>query len=330
MALVSTAGGRQDADLGGAELSPRPVSTVRVVTGALVVVIVVAAAGAAIYNERRSFEQALGHIGVLAMVASFAAGLLSVAINFLVWREVLDGLGLRLPLAAGSRVFFISQLGKYLPGSVWPVVIQMEAGRARGASRRTMLASNLITIALSCAVGLILACVFLPLSDARALSRYWWLLLALPFLLALLHPRAVPGLLDRTFAVLHRAPVGGRLPVRNSLRASGWSALSFLALGSHIAILVIAVDGWKWSTVLLSIGAMSLAVCAGVLFIPAPAGAGVRDFVLNLVLVAALVAGQALAVVVASRVLLIAVDMALAAAAAMTRRHTGPRDARVD
>jgi len=29
-------------------------------------------------------------------------------------------------------VFFVSQLGKYMPGSVWPIVMQMEAGRPPG------------------------------------------------------------------------------------------------------------------------------------------------------------------------------------------------------
>jgi hypothetical protein len=174
---------------------------------------------------------------------------------------------------------------------------------------------------LGCSVGLILACLLLPLSDSRALSQYWWLLLALPFLLALLHPRAVPRLLDLTTRILGRAPVDQRLPVPNSARAAGWSVVSFVALGVHIAVLVVALDGWAFSTLLLCTGGMALAVCAGVLFIPASAGLGIRDVVLKLVLAVVLTSGQALAVVVASRVLLIVVDLALAAAAAVTPRR---------
>jgi hypothetical protein len=287
--------------------------------GGVVFAIVFAAAGFAIYHQRHSFADALDRVGGWAMAWSFVLGVISVGLTYPVWREVLLGLGVDMPWRVGAQVFFASQLGKYLPGSVWPVLIQMEAGRARGASRRTMLAANLITIVLSCAVGLALACVLLPFSDSRALSRYWWLLLALPFLIALLHPRAVPLVLDRAFALMRRAPLNERLRVRDSLGASAWSLASFLALGLHVGILAAAIGG-GFSTVLLSIGGMALAVCAGVLFLPAPAGAGVRDVVLTLVLSASLTAGQALAVVVASRAILIIADLALAAAAAASRR----------
>jgi uncharacterized membrane protein YbhN (UPF0104 family) len=71
----------------------------------------------------------------------------------------------------------------------------------------------------------------------------------------------------------------------------------------------------------LCIGAIALAVPLGILFIPAPAGAGIRDVVLVLVLTVILTSGQALAVVVASRVLLILSDLVLAGLAAASRRR---------
>jgi uncharacterized membrane protein YbhN (UPF0104 family) len=262
------------------------------------------------------------------MIGSFLIGVAGVAASLVVWRTVLGGLGVAMPWSVASRVFFTSQLGKYLPGSVWPVLLQMEAGRARGAARRTMLAANMITILLSCAVGLSAAAVLLPLSDASALRHYWWLLVALPFLLVLLHPRAVPALLDFAFGLLRRPPLGERLPLRSSLVASAWSLVSFAALGAHVAVIALAIGGGGTKTVLLSIGGMALAVSGGVLFIPAPAGAGIREVILTLVLRGTLTSGQALAAVVASRALLIAVDLALAGAASVRRpaRRARTRD----
>ena len=73
------------------------------------------------------------------------------------------------------------------------------------------------------------------------------------------------------------------------------------------------------SDYLLSIGAMALAVPLGVLFVPAPAGAGIRDVVLVLVLTEVLPSGKALAVVVASRIILIACDLLLAGAVVAVR-----------
>jgi hypothetical protein len=290
----------------------------RTAIGVGFIALIVIAAGFAVYRQRHSFVDALDKIGPGPMIGSFVAAVVGVGLVFMIWREVLSGLNVDMPWRVGARAFFTSQLGKYLPGSVWPVLVQMEAGKARGASRRTMLAANLITIVLSCTMGLIVAAALLPISDTHALSRYWWLLLGLPFLLALLHPRALPWILDRLFALVHRPPLDERLPLRNSVRAAGWSAGSFILQGLHISALALTLGGGGFSTVLLCIGGMSLAVTAGVLFIPAPAGAGVRDVILTLVLRATLSGGQALAVVVASRALLILADLVLAAIAATT------------
>jgi hypothetical protein len=319
------ADGSPDASAVEAPSDAPAVDRFRRIAGAAVVVIVIAAAGFAIYRDRHSFANTLHRIGPGAAIASFAAGLASIGATYPIWRQVLAGLDVRLPWGAGARVFFISQLGKYIPGSVWPVLLQMEAGRARGASRRSMLAGNLISIVLSCTVGLVLACLLLPLSDAHALARYWWVLLALPFLLALLHPRAIPALLDRLFGLLHRAPLGERLRPAASVQAGGWSVVSWLFLGLHIWILCAADGHGGWSNLLLCTGGMALAVTAGILFIPAPAGAGLREVVLGLVLASILGSGAATALVIASRVLLVACDLVLAgiALAAGAKRTSG-------
>ena len=280
---------------------------------------VIVAAGIVVYGDRNTFVDTLRREGVWAVVASFACGMVGVAATFPVWREVLQGLGVKMPWGAGARVFFISQLGKYLPGSVWPVLLQMEAGRARGANRRTMLAANLITIVMSVSVGLVAACLLLPLYDPAALTRYWWALLALPFLVALLHPRALPAAVDRVFGWLHRPPLGEQLEVASGLRASGWSVVSWVGLGGQVAALCFGLGHGGLSTLLLCTGGMALAVSLGVLFLPAPAGAGVRDVVLGLVLGTILTAGQAIAVVVASRVILVGCDVMLAFGATALR-----------
>ena len=296
----------------------------RALAGAVVLVVVLAAAIFAIYRQRESIADTFHEMGIWPVLLSGFLGVVGVAATFPIWRDVLAGLDVRMPWIAGSRVFFVSQLGKYVPGSIWPVLMQMEAGRARGASRRTMLAANLITLTLSCGVGLVLACLLLPLYDASALGRYWWLLLALPFLLALLHPRAMPAILDRLFALVHRPPLGERLRPRFLVRAVGWSLVSWLGLGAHLMVLCAALGHGGLSAFVLCTGGMALAYSAGVLFVPAPAGAGIRDVILALVLRTILDPGQALAVVIASRVILICCDLVLALAVVLTRVRRAP------
>lgn len=314
--------GREAAEPGGVP-AERP-STRRTAVAICFVALVVAAAAYAIYRERDAFGDALRHIGVWPMVVSLLIATAAVGMTFPIWREVLAGLGVPLPWGFGARVFFTSQLGKYLPGAVWPVVAQMEAGRARGASRRTILSGNLFTVVLSCCVGILVACVALPAWSPHALTHYWWVLLALPLLLALLHPRALPTLLDKVFALLHRPPLNEQLPLRYTMRAAAWSLASWAGLGLHLYVLSAALGHGGISAFALCAGGMALAVAAGVLFVPAPAGAGLREVILVLVLRSIMTSGEALAVAVASRALLIAADLLLAAgaAAARSRRRT--------
>lgn len=276
-------------------------------------VVALAGAAVALLAERHSVGPTLTHIGVWPILGAWLAGLVGVGATFPVWREMLTGLGVQIPVREGSSVFFKTQLGKYIPGSVWPILMQVEAGRSWGASKRSMLAANLLTIMLSCAAGLILAAAVLPAYDAHALERYWWGLLAVPVLAAALHPRSFGWLMDLAARVVRRPAAEIVLVPRLEIRAFGWSVLSWLGLGVQLGVLAGAASGWRVSVFLLSVGAISLAMPLGVLFIPAPAGAGIRDVVLALVLSSAMPAGQAVTVVIASRVVLVACDLTAAA-----------------
>jgi uncharacterized membrane protein YbhN (UPF0104 family) len=119
--------------------------------------------------------------------------------------------------------------------------------------------------------------------------------------------------------------------VGSGLRASAWSVVSWLGLGANLVVLCAATGHTGVSVVVLCVGGMALAFSLGVLFIPAPAGAGVRDIILTLVLTTIMSTGQALAVVVASRVILIVCDVLLAGLVAgigRRRRESGRRESR--
>lgn len=286
-------------------------------------VFIILAGAAAVYavSKRRSeLVDVLHDLGPVAVLAAMIFGLLGTGATFLVWRQMLLGLGVDPPLGGSFRVYFVGQLGKYLPGSVWPVVAQMEFGKKEGVARRTMLAANALSLALSLAVGLILGAALLPLTSPSALRTFGWFYLFLPFLLALLHPRTIPGLLDWLFQRLGRAPLGQRLAWSVTLRAAGWALLSWVLLGLQLYALTsgLGVDGPR--VLVGTIGGFALAVSVGILFVPAPAGAGIRDLVLIASLGVSLTGAQALGIGLASRVLLIIVDLLMAALAVLASR----------
>jgi hypothetical protein len=283
--------------------------------GILVTGLVLAGVAWAVARDWHSFLGSMHKVGWAGVVLSIAFGMLAVGCTCLQWRAVLHGLGVDFGRLESGQVFFPSQLGKYLPGSVWPVVMQMEAGRSRGASRKTMLAANLVTILTGLVSGVLLAGILLPFSYPQALHRFWWALAALPVGVVLAHPKSLPYLLDRLLLLARREPLGVQMTGPATLWASAWAGLSWVFFGLHLTVLTASIGHFSAGTVALCIGGMGLAVSAGVLFLVAPAGAGFREVVLGYVLVAVVTSGQAVAVVIASRVLLIAVDLIWAALA---------------
>lgn len=244
------------------------------------------------------------------------AGVLAVAATMClarVWLALLDGLGVEVGRRDAAAVFYLSQLGKYVPGSVWPVLAQVHLGARWGASRRVMLGAGLLLLVMVTTTGISVGAVLLPWASPNGIRRYWWLLALLVPLAALLHPRALVAVLDR----LSLWSGGQRLEARVSGRGVGrawlWAMLGWMLLGGHLSVLMSAYGPLRPTDVAAAVGGIGLAWAAGVAFVPAPAGVGVREGVLLLALGPTAGVEAALAVAVASRMLLVIADVALAA-----------------
>lgn len=104
------------------------------------------------------------------------------------WRTLLHGLGSPLGLRTSAKIYFVGQLGKYLPGSVWPTLAQVVLGRDHNVPRRRSIVAMISAIALSLATALALAGLTVPLPSEHT-HHLWWLMLPVPLLVAMLHPR---------------------------------------------------------------------------------------------------------------------------------------------
>src|SRR5262245_64481590 len=80
----------------------------------------------------RSMLDALGKIAWWRPVLAFAGIVLGLLATAEVWKHCLAALGSPVSSAAAREIFFPAQVGKYLPGSVWPFLAQMKFARERG------------------------------------------------------------------------------------------------------------------------------------------------------------------------------------------------------
>jgi uncharacterized membrane protein YbhN (UPF0104 family) len=236
---------------------------------------------------------------------------------------LLAGLGSPLPVRPAARIMFIGQLGKYLPGSIWPVLAQMELGNEYQVPRHRSASASVLTMLLTTLTGLLTALVALPFVAGS--TNYAWALLAAPALLVLLVPRVLNAVLNRVLRLAKRPPLEVELTGRAMVAALAWSFVSWVCYGLQIWVLVHALGAPAGKGFLLALGGFAFAWTVGFLVVIAPAGAGVRDVLLALTLGLVIGHGAALAIALVSRVLLTIGDLVTAGvAAAFTRRPGAP------
>ena len=268
---------------------------------------------------RRGLSQlSAGLVGAAAISV-----LLSLVCSLLSWRATLAGLGTAVPLADAGRIYFVGQLGKYVPGSVWPVVAQMELGAAYGLSRPVIGTASLLTMAVAVPVALLIGLLAVPALLSADASSYLLLFLVLPVAALALAPPVLNPVLERALRLARRPPLPQRLTGGAVLRVAWYAAGAHLLLGVQAWLLARDLGAEGALLLPLAVGAFSLASVAGLLALPVPAGAGVREGVLVLCLASVLPVGQALLLALVSRAVLTAADLAAAGAAVAAARERG-------
>lgn len=287
------------------------------------VVLAVGIGGYEIYRQWGDIHHALDRIGPLASVCALVALLFMQFATLRTWQVVLAGLGSSLPVTVAGRIFFIGQLGKYVPGSVWPVLMQMELGAARKVPRAKSASASILTMLLSLLTGLVTAFVTLPFSAHS--TQYLWIFLAAPVLIGCLHPRVLNALLRLAFKLARRPALDEPLTGRVLAHALAWSFAAWLCNGLQIWILTAKLGAPPGRAALLALGGFAFAWCVGFVVIFASAGIGIREVLLIAALSPMIGAGAATAVALVSRVVTTASDLIVAGAAAF-RHPRLPRD----
>ncbi|GAB3600193.1 lysylphosphatidylglycerol synthase transmembrane domain-containing protein [Angustibacter peucedani] len=288
----------------------RVVAVARVVLGLLVVAAVVWAVAAS-WSE---VSGELQRVSPLALVGSSVLALVALVLTLVGWRALMADLGSPLALGPASGVLFVGQLGKYLPGSVWTVVVQAEVASALGVPRKRTAVAGLLTVAMSALAGLGVGVVALPaLVSAGGSAASWLVLLVVPLGLAVLHPRVLNALVDRGLRLLRRAPLEQPLSGRAIAVTMGAFVLAWLALGLHLWVLVNDLGAPASSSWVPSVFGYALGASTGMLAVLVPAGFGVREVVLVLLLTGPLDRPAALAVVLLSRFVVTGSDVVAAA-----------------
>lgn len=293
-------------------------------TTRLLLLVAVSLGAWVLVRERHAALAAIQQLSALDLLLAFVAGLGLVACSAMVWRTVLIDLGHRLPVPAAAEIFLLGQLGKYLPGSVWPMVMQAEIGRRHQVSPRRTVATSVITMLITIAAGTVLIALTVPLRPDVGGGTRWLVLLAVPSF-TVLHPAVLGRVLDAGLRAVRREPLGTRTTRRATLVAGGWALLEWACAGAMVLALAVPLGlTSSWRSLALTIGGYALAWLAGLVVVVAPAGAGAREGALVAVLATVMPTTAGLVVALLARLVVTSADLVLAGAAALAVRRTVP------
>jgi len=269
---------------------------------------------------------ALDRIGLLSCLWALLALLAMQFAALKVYQALLAGLGSPLSLRVSGGILFIGQLGKYVPGSLWPILAQMELGARAKVPRARSASASVLAMLLSLVAGLITAMVTLPFAAHSA--AYYWVFAVLPVVLVCLHPKVLNRLLDKLFKLVKRPGLDEPVRGRVLARALAWAFTAWLFNGLQMWLLAERFGAPAGRTMLLALGGYAFAWCVGFVVVIDPAGAGVREVLLIAALAPVIGSPAAVACALVSRVLNTVTDLICAGAAAAGWRHQRRAEAR--
>lgn len=280
-------------------------------------VLVVVAVGWALARNWAQVAAHLREVSGASLASGLGLAMLPPVLSMFGWRVLLADLGSPIPRGPAAGMFFIGQLGKYLPGSVWSIVAQAEMGARLRIPRSRTAVAGLIAIGMSAVTALLVGLPVVPLvlGGGHATSARWAVGLALPLALVVLWPRVINGVISVLVRLLRRKALEHELSARAVLRTVGWFLLAWAAAGLQALVLTrdLAPGVDRTQLVLVSVSGFALASALGMFSVLFPAGLGVRDGLLVVFLMTVMPVPAATAVAVLMRFFATVADVTWAA-----------------
>lgn len=278
--------------------------------GAAIGVVGIAFVVRRVVRDRHEIAAAIGSANLAWLVVGFSTGLAAMVLIGVNWLSIIRRSGTPAPWRRGLSWYFVGQLGKYVPGGIWPIVGQAELAHRSATPRATAYTStamSMVATFLGAASVAAIAGIIAP-----AGTRLVPVLLGVG-VVALLVVLAAPPARE----VLHRS--AARV-TRRDLRLPGASWFTVL-VARHLPVWVLFSGMNVFAVVALGetldarlvtelIYATSVSWMAGFVVVGVPGGIGVRETVFLSLMTAPLGSGVAVSVAVLSRVVSIVVDLA--------------------
>jgi hypothetical protein len=255
------------------------------------------------------------------IAASYAVFAAAYFVRFLAWLRLSAAMRISIPTPLAARAYFLSMLGRYIPGKIGLALVRIEAYRESPAG--AVVLATAVELICSIAAALLLAFIGFASTPVYLPGGLRWLpLICILPLVALLSPpvtrRIAAALSARDPVALARVP-----SFRAVLSFVGLYALPGFLHGFGFFLVIRSLTEISAANYLAVTGAYYAAALIGLAAFFAPGGLGVREGILFLVLPALIGKEAAVFAAVIARMATLAAELTLAGssvAAARSRR----------
>jgi glycosyltransferase 2 family protein len=204
--------------------------------------------------------------------------LLSFALLIEGWRRVMAAWDSHLPFGQAARIWFLSSLGKYVPGNIWSLTAMGVMARGRGISALAAAGSSIIMQAVSLVTG----AAIVMITGAQLLGQPVLVGISVLILIGILvsAPRFLPPLTVWIGSIIGKEVAPPSVPATSIWTAAIASALSWLLYGFAFQLFVHGLLGAAPGEISRYIAVYTAAYILGFISPIAPAGLGVREFTL--------------------------------------------------
>ena len=225
-------------------------------------------------------ETRLPHIHLQWQWIAAATALVAVTYALLIegWRRVLVAWDSQLPFVDAARIWFLSNLGKYVPGNIWSLTAMGVMAKRRGLSPIAAAGSSVIMQTVSLATGTAIVMV----TGAKLLGKPLLVGVSVLLLVGLLlaAPRFLPPLASWISGLIGREIAPPFVPATSIWTAATAGTLSWLFYGVAFLFFVRGLLGAAPGELSSYIAVYTAAYILGFISPIAPAGLGVREFTL--------------------------------------------------
>ena len=228
-----------------------------------------------------------------------------------IWRHIVHSLGETIPPRPSRAVWGKSLVARYVPTNALMVVGRVVMADRYGVAKRVTLASIVYELGLTLGTAIMLGAYFvIELPDLQDQPGRYGVLVLVPIVLTLLHPRVFGPLANFALGKLGREPLPETLGFRQVLAYCVAYIIAWVLIGTGLCAFAAALTTIDISDAPYIAAAYPVAFCVAVITFIVPSGLGTRDAALAIGMGAVLDETVAVAIAVGFRIFQTAIELA--------------------